>query len=470
MKPQNADKVLQEQLVLYKPLSTIRELITASFVLQIIPNKRVLLTEIDSNNQPLPASSLNKRYRGFCEGSVGSIPFGFSYENQATWDGSAGVQGQSPYLQYLPGGNNAQFNTSKINGLKTKQFFPYEINCAKFAGRGYGGASQLPLSLANPPDGATSTDPNSQPLPPWPTTNLVPDDDTIPRFGSKFYPPWNDYNPPTPFPAGTPWDTPVLQNINGQFTISVGAGGIDRLAVPTATADMLRDTLQFPTIAGLMGTKFKIDLREQQSKLNDIRGVDSDKLMWVMECDSAQVLSDGRTLASSRLIGCDRPAMKKYLNGKLNYDDVYTCTDNDFDKNVAGCNGFGFPVCWTPRPVLSQPINVAVEEINTPNDPVAFIINSQQGSSLDRSAGSVSKFGRFPYSQITLNIGHYLKNAIGDPLAVDNECNKPNQMFDLNNEAFASIRDGYGPLHPVFFNQQIEYLQLKFSIKMVALW
>lgn len=469
MKPQDSNKTLQEQLVLYKPLSTIRELITASFILQIIPNKRVLLTEIDSNNQPLPASSTNKRYRFFPEPAVGSFPFGFSYQNSGNWNNPAGVLEQSPYLQYLPGGTGASYNTEKINGLKTKQFFPYATNVSTTTGRGFGGAAQLPVSINNPNNGQSSTDPNAAPLPPWPI-NPVPDEDTIPKYGSKFYNPAFDYNPPTPFPNSTPWDTPILQNLNGQFVISVGAGGTDRLSVPAIVADQLRDTLQFPTIPGLMGTKFKIDLREQQSKLNDVRGVDSDKLMWVMQCDSAQVLSDGRALASARLIGCDRPAMKKYLNGKLNYDDVYTCTDNVFDNNVAGCSGFGYPVCWTPRPVLSQPINVAVEEINTPNDPVSFIINSQQGSSLDRSAGSLSKFGRFPYSEITLNVGHYLKDAIGDPLLIDNECNKPNSFYDLNNEHFASVRDGYGPLHPVFFNQQIEYLQLKFSIKMIALW
>lgn len=474
MKPQNADKTQQEALILYKPLSTIRELITTSFILQIIPNKRVLLTEIDSNNQPLPASSTNKRYRFFPEPSVGSFPFGFSYEGQGDWDGTAGTQGEAPYYQYLPGGVGVGtganvFNSRKINGLKTKQFFPYEINCAKLAGRGFGGASQLPLSINNPPDGSTSTDPNSQPLPPWPTTNLTPDNDTIPRYGSKFYPPWADYNPPVPFPNGL-WDTPVLQNNNGEFTISVGSGGIDRLAVPTATADILRDVLQFPTIPGLMGTRFKVDLREQQTKLNDIRGVDQDKIMWVMECDSCQVVSDGRALASSRLIATGRKSMEKYLNGRLNYNDVYTCDDDEFDENTQGCNGFGYPVCWTKREVLSQPINIGVEEINTVNNPIAYIINSQQGSSLDRSAGSLSAFGKFPYSQLTLNIGHYLREAIGDPTLPDNECNKPNTFMDLNNEWFSSVKDSGGALHPVFYNQSIESIQLKFSIKTMALF
>ncbi len=469
---QNTDRTVQEQLVLYKPLSTIRELITANFVLQIIAPKRDLYSRRNPDGSFMDAGPFSKRYRYFSEASVISYPYGYTYQDPSKWNDAIVNGGMT---NYPPADNSAGgYNTEKLNGLKTKTMFPYNVNVAAQPDntltlyvRGNGSFGQFPLSAPNPPArNNIAGDVNPQLAPPYPNVNLGYENQftEVDNFGSKFLSVTAAYNPPTPFPLGE-WDSLVMDQ-NGTFFV----GAFGKTSVTDIGEVQLAKTIRDVPIPDLMGTKFKVNLLEQQTKLNDIRAVDSDKIMYEISLDNAQIISDGRTLASARLVNCGIEAMKKHINGKENYDDEWRISNDSFRQLVEPPTGFGAPVTQTARQVISQPINVAISEINSTSDPVSFVINANQGSTLDKSVGSIIKWGsKFPFSELNFEIGHYLNEPVGDPMLIDNEANKKG-FYDLNNEVFASTKDGHGALAPVFYNQQIQSIQLKFSVKTVALW
>lgn len=438
---EGADERLQTQLQLYKTPASIRELKSVNLYLSISAPRRPLLGRLVAGTnytQPINAPSpTNKRYKYFEEPCLVAWPFGIEY------NGNSGGATYPPKMT----GTNVQF----LNKQQTR--YPYLTNCIEAPPQNTS-ASQtyLPQAYNNPP--VATTNPNTAVSYHGPVQS-----NPVGIMGNlgyrKFYPTFFEYDPPEPFPRPNQYSTVGYPDVFGS-------------GLPTLTNDVNRqvEASALYDIFDLIGTEADIDLTPFMSQLTDIK-VSSDKVVYQITLESVQVSSDGRALASSRLISNGAENIEQYLKDK---------TDPEPDSVAGAFNeiflyttpGFGYPNLFQPRPVIAQPINVAIKEFATPNNPIQFTANSNEGYSLDKSGGDILHFGKWPWSKLSIQFGHYLHKPIGDVTKKENEV-KNMGFYDANNEWFGDNSVG-GTFQPVFYNQQINRIEFRFSVKIISLF
>lgn len=445
-----ADEKLRAQLAIYKTPATMRELITVPFFVQIVAPRRGLFSKVGNfpTYTPLPPSTTNKRYKHFSEPAIGEFPYGFSNSDPASGD-PLGVR------NYLPFGH-ADGSDRKVRINKQRGFFAYENNVSNNANGAIGdyANAQVPVAGRNPPTG----DANDTTIYPVTGANVGAPGD-MPKPEEKFYPVLFPYNPPTPYPPWATWD--------------LGNGEVDVYQTTTKTnvKQQIARSMQ-SDIFDLIGTEVTVDLKDQFNKLQNIQ-TSSDKIAWKITLESVAVDSDGRTLASARLIDCGLDAIKRLVANPWDAanDVTYTANgDTRLRQFMYENSGFGYPALFQPRPVIAQSINVAFPELRGGNDSPQFVATNNDGFSIDKSNGSLITFGQFPWTQLKMKFGHYTPEPIGNTasVAVENEI-KSGGYYDLNNEWYSDILNG-GSMDPPFKNQQISKISFRFIIEMVSLF
>lgn len=442
---EGASQQLQDQLALYKTPASIRELKEVNLIFTKVATRRPLLIRPNTSAPfitPNMASTDNKMYAYFPKPCIQEIPFGARY-----------VYSPNP-ADYPPKQNGDEYQVTN----QTMAKFPYQANCNNVQGIGSshvnaGFNTWYPLQYKNPPN-----DGNANAAEAFEGTYQAAIAG-VQNFTGKFYPASFSYDPPPPYPKTSEWGSVSYPN-------PFGYGGNDYYFPLPDNLDRQITQSAYSPIADLLGTEGIIDLSPYLSQLTDVK-VASDKIVYEITLKAVQVSSDGRTLSSARLISNGAKKMDQYLKKKFEPepDSDYTAFNEEMLFTTAG---FGFPTMFIPRPIVAEPIEVSIEEFSSPNNPVNFIANSNEGYSLDKSSGSIMGFGKFPFSQLKIRYGRYLREPIGDKDAPENETNHPG-WYDLNNEYFSTNQYG-GADDPVLHNQQILKLDLHFSIKIISLF